>query len=69
MALLPPDADAIRHAKEHQDDVPKDPIGTGKLGEKECQDMEAARLEMDKLKNRLLTIATELGYEDAVGAQ
>ena len=69
MALLPPDVDAIRHAEEHQDDVPNDPIGTDKLGEKECQDMEAARLEMDKLKNRLRTIATELGYGDAVGVQ
>jgi len=69
LALLPPDLDAIRHAKEHQDDVPEDPTGTGKLGEKESQDMEAARLEMKKLKNRLCTIATELGYGDAVGTQ
>ncbi len=62
LALLPPDLDAIRHAKEHEDDLTRDSLETGELGEKESQDMEAARQELDKLKEQLHTVATELGY-------
>jgi len=37
-------------------------LETGELGEKESQDMEVARQELDKLKEQLHTVAIELGY-------
>jgi len=64
LALLPPDLDAIQHAKEHED-MNKDSLDTGELGGKERKDMEAVRQELDKLKDQLHAVATELGYGEA----